>query len=257
MMWVLVLPPTYDQSSDQDRFRAETVCHPHHTSMPKRRYRRKKSCSRPRRRRRTRKKRRVRTGFPSRMAVSLPYSEIDLDIAAPANLAGSYFFRANDLFDPNQSGTGHQPRGFDQYMNFYKHFVVIGSRISVTFQNNSDFPIRCGIMLRDAAVGHNFDPDDCGEYPKKRERGCDGVTQGGRSTVTISLGCSPRKFLGRSKVLSDNQLKGDAGNSPAEVVYYQIYVYALDGTSSVPQTHIRVTIKYAAVFIEPAFGAPS
>lgn len=42
-------------------------------------------------------------------------------------------FRGNDLYDPDISGTGAQPYGFDQWMNLYERFRVLGSSIDVWF----------------------------------------------------------------------------------------------------------------------------
>ena len=42
-------------------------------------------------------------------------------------------FVANGAFDPNLTGVGHQPRGFDQFMAGYETFTVTGSKISVNF----------------------------------------------------------------------------------------------------------------------------
>lgn len=40
-------------------------------------------------------------------------------------------FRATDLYDPDYTGTGHQPLGFDQMMLMYRKFLVLKSKISV------------------------------------------------------------------------------------------------------------------------------
>lgn len=226
--------------------------------MPKT-YRRKRSrtVTRSRRRKSRSRRKRVRRAFPRKMAVNLPYSEINISIGSGAGLGGGIIFSANGVFDPNITGTGHQPRGFDQYMLFYDHYVVIGSKITVDFQNNEDFPIRCGIALRDANSNTILDPDILGEYFYKRERTAGAVTSGQSNTTTVTYQASPRKFLGRSKVLSDSSLKGSSAANPAEQLYYYIYCFALDGSSAISSTDVRVKIDYATVFIEPKLGVGS
>lgn len=42
-------------------------------------------------------------------------------------------FRGNGMYDPDRSGTGHQPYGFDQISALYKYFNVAGSSIRAWF----------------------------------------------------------------------------------------------------------------------------
>lgn len=46
-----------------------------------------------------------------------------------------HVFRANDLYDPDYTATGHQPFGRDKYTAEYKKYVVLNSFISVTWCN--------------------------------------------------------------------------------------------------------------------------
>lgn len=53
------------------------------------------------------------------MFVKLPYVE---NIQLSSGLSGApgfYVFRMNSCYDPNKSGTGYQPTGFDQYSVLY------------------------------------------------------------------------------------------------------------------------------------------
>ena len=39
----------------------------------------------------------------------------------------------NSLFDPDFTGTGHQPYYFDQFATIYQRYTVIGSKLTATF----------------------------------------------------------------------------------------------------------------------------
>ena len=41
--------------------------------------------------------------------------------------------RANGMFDPQTAVGGHQPRGFDEFMEAYDMFTVMGSKISCSW----------------------------------------------------------------------------------------------------------------------------
>lgn len=55
---------------------------------------------------------------PRMKKVTLKYTE-EVTLNPASGTTAMYRFRANDLFDPNYESTGHQPRGFDQWMGFY------------------------------------------------------------------------------------------------------------------------------------------
>jgi len=72
--------------------------------------------------------------FPASIVKTLRYST-NISMGAAVGALNTWMFRANDLFDPDYSGTGHQPMGFDQLMSWYNHFCVVRSRIVCTFRN--------------------------------------------------------------------------------------------------------------------------
>lgn len=44
-------------------------------------------------------------------------------------------FRGNSVFDPDKSGVGHQPMGFDQWSAFYDHYYVKSVEATVYFES--------------------------------------------------------------------------------------------------------------------------
>lgn len=58
----------------------------------------------------------------------------DLVNSASTTSPGVHNFSANSLFDPDQTGTGHQPRGFDQLKLLYNRYKVYAVNIKLTAQ---------------------------------------------------------------------------------------------------------------------------
>lgn len=56
------------------------------------------------------------------------YDNFNLSIAAVTDSA--YFYRMNSLYDPDITSTGHQPNGYDQWINFYRKYAVYGVKAS-------------------------------------------------------------------------------------------------------------------------------
>lgn len=166
-------------------------------------------------------------------------------------LADSYVFSANGLYDPNISAIGHQPIGFDQIMQFYDHYVVLGSKIRLNF--------RTADTVNDAIVGITLQ-DDATEIPNAER-----LIENGRCKWTLtspansnygtvakflSMKCNPAKFLGRSRPLSDSQLKGSVSSNPVEQAFWHIFAEpTTNADAGTIQCH--VVIDYIVAYIEP------
>lgn len=68
--------------------------------------------------------------MPNRSRVILTYGDVlDLTQGAPT---ATYFLRAS-AYDPDLTGTGEQPVGFDQWMEFYTNFLVTRARLRTSW----------------------------------------------------------------------------------------------------------------------------
>ncbi len=68
---------------------------------------------------------------PDRLLVALKYTAgIQLDSGGAGSIA-SHVFRGNSLFDPDFTGGGAQPTGFDQWAAFYERYRVRASSFKV------------------------------------------------------------------------------------------------------------------------------
>lgn len=74
------------------------------------------------------------SALPDQTYVKLKYNDL---ISRSGTISDNYLFALNGLFDPNITGAGAQPLGYDQWSSFYTHYQVMGSSINITFINNS------------------------------------------------------------------------------------------------------------------------
>lgn len=70
--------------------------------------------------------------FSRQYATKLKYSTI-VNISGTVLRSRDHVFRANQLYDPDFTGTGHQPRFFDQLAAIYRVYRVMGSKIRVQY----------------------------------------------------------------------------------------------------------------------------
>lgn len=181
--------------------------------------------------------------------MSLPYVEQAIQLnPGIGGLAVSHFFSANGLYDPNVTGGGHQPLGFDQIMPLYDHYTVIASKITVTaYNDDSTVKQVIGVRLADQNSAPytdlaNLMENGGGKYVWLNSKGGNG------DMVTFSMGCSPKRFFGKS--LNDDTYKGGIGANPADQVFFHVWAAPYSSTDSAA-INVNVRIDYIALFSEP------
>jgi len=92
----------------------------------------------------------VSSGFPDRKRLTLKYSDT-YEMSSSSGSVVLQQFRANSLFDPDLTGTGHQPRGYDQWCSStgpYQMYRVLAHRAvvraSCSFNAALEGQIACG-----------------------------------------------------------------------------------------------------------------
>lgn len=193
-------------------------------------------------------------GQPKKKVIKFRYADnVFINPSLTDNVNASHVFSANGMFDPDITATGHKPRGFDQWKVFYDHYVVIKSKITVkyTMQDVSSSPSNAmvGIMITDDGNTPTY-ANAIAESNHARWRWL-GNTEGRRAEATLSMHCKPHKFLGRSKPLSDSELKAPFTANPTEQVYYNLFAAGFDGAVDTDGIECFVVIEYTAVLIEP------
>ncbi len=89
--------------------------------------------------------------FAENYRVRLRYCDrVQLTTAGSVNTATTYSFRLGSLFDPDYTGTGHQPYQYDQLTTVYNKYVVEKVDFRVRFRQVASSPITslwCGYSL--------------------------------------------------------------------------------------------------------------
>jgi len=69
-------------------------------------------------------------GLPATKTVYLPYH---MEFTTSSSSLTYNTFRSNSIYDPDFTNVGHQPRGHDQYAQYYKYYRVTGIKIRAIF----------------------------------------------------------------------------------------------------------------------------
>ncbi len=206
---------------------------------------------------RSRKGRRRYSGLPRQMRSFTPkvfrtvlkyHDDKDLDPSATSDTYLGHSFAANGCFDPDITGGGHQPMGFDELMTKYQSYHVIKSTITVTFNKFSAAgdPIYhqplVGIVRREVASALTIiDVNGICEMP-----GC--VYKRGKTglPVTVKSRYSWSKTH-RSKAI-DSTNEGTVAANPSDVDYYWVWVGSATNNILQPTVTANIMISYDVLF---------
>lgn len=170
--------------------------------------------------------------------------------------ANTYIFRANNLFDTDLTGTGHQPRGFDQFMLLYSKYTVLGAKITLSAagEDTTNDNYVFGITQRSDATSISFDLKDYTEGRTVTSRMLSGGVNNPSKTISQSINIG--RFLGIKSPLSEQDLAGTANTGPINQAYFYIFA-AMPTSTGGGQIQYQITIDYNVVFHSPKLPAMS
>jgi len=162
---------------------------------------------------------------------------------------GFYVFSLNGLYDPNITGVGHQPLGFDQLMTLYDHYFGLKAKVHIQWMNDSTFT---GALVGYSITDTNAITTPLSnrlENPWTRSVPVNDVASPPiQQTVTIDLA----EFFGRKiSDLEDTTLRGTSTGNPADQAYLIVWSQLVNSGASALNVDIVVTIEYYAAFTEP------
>lgn len=190
-----------------------------------------------------------RSPFPMSTTVTLKYcTTVQLDCTAAS--AANHVFRANSIFDPDYTGTGHQPYAHDTYASIYTHYKVLKAAIKCNMvavtpdasQSNSIV----GIAVRDLST-IELNPDTLRE-----EKGTRFATLVSSGKASVSNGFNFRKQWPINPQAGTAQF----GANPTEEAFFHVFGIPINTAIDPGAVSVQITIYYTCKFWElKNFGA--
>lgn len=187
-----------------------------------------------------------RQSFPKQQFMTLKYSGTP-SVSVTAGVPNAYQFSCNGCFDPDITGSGHQPLYFDQMMAIYDHYTVLRSRIKATFipltptTRCSQFAV---LYIEDdtttGGTGFNF----YSERPGAKTAAWDPTVD---ANPTLYLAWSAAATFGPNPQ-AQSELQGDSSSNPSEQSYFTL-VYGNNNGDNATYL-LSVEIEYDVVFDE-------
>lgn len=183
--------------------------------------------------------------IPDKMTITHKYREL-VQLSTAAGGMGRYSFSCNGMFDPNLTGTGHQPMYFDQLSALYNHYTVIGAKIKVRLvpYNQSQPALQFALFVNDDTALVPTTVDGVAEETKCIAR-LYPATQAYPASVTMKW--SARKVFGPG-IMANNSLQGTAAANPSEQQFFDL-VYQVP-TATGMSWWAECEIDYIAIWSE-------
>jgi hypothetical protein len=184
-------------------------------------------------------------GFPNSIITKLRYVD-SVNLTGTTGARGLNVFAANGIFDPDVTGTGHQPLYRDSYAGIYDQYCVLGSKIKVSFSvNTADVPVIVGIQGDDdSAISTTVTTlmEQNNSYYEIMS------SRAGGGTAVVNCYFEPLEHFGVA-VKDDGSSSTAVGANASELWCYGVWAAAADAVSTVSVNAI-VEIEYIVKFSE-------
>lgn len=198
-----------------------------------------------------------RVPFPSKKMVKLPYNDVvTLTTVVGTGYPGAHTFNMSSIFDPNTTGTGHQPLYTDQLAAIYKRYRILGVAYKVTFFNHdtaSNYLV--GVM---ATTDTGFYPSALPAVQLGEKRGAIIKNYSSETGKLVLKGYVPiAKLFGVSKstILQENDYSAPFTSNPTKYAY--LIVYAADASAASGSIKAQVELNYYGMVEEPVVVSTS
>lgn len=183
--------------------------------------------------------------FPTRMVAKLRYCETISMLSSLTPLT-NINIACNSIYDPNLTGTGHQPYGHDTYATIYNQYTVLKSKITFRVGSYSSNPyITWGGGIEDT-VGTTATVDTWGERPTYKKRIMTQMGSTAAQPLTLYWDRNQR-FPGKDVY---RELSAPFGANPSEIEIFNIVAQTNSAGGTLGQVYCFVDVEYTCEFYE-------
>lgn len=189
---------------------------------------------------------------PPRALVKMRYNTpITLDVGV-TGIAAIHAFSCNGCYDPDATGTGHQPMGFDQWSSFYQRYQVLRSKITVTFFATAD-PLQRSIVgirtnaqttLAYSTAATICETGDVAYAPLT-------FATGGNNVARVTKHFDARQQFGARGIIGEDALSALITANPSEQYYFIVFAAPASPGDDTPEIDCQVQIEYEVLFSSP------
>lgn len=186
----------------------------------------------------------------------LRYCETIHPSAQAPSTGFNHVWRLNGAYDPNESGAGHQPLGWDQMDAFYNRYRVVGATITAEVCNrdttNTTWRTVCGISITPTTTfkGTTSGPDACQEQPYTVYRTLGSPDQAAGKLKIVRKLPNFKPYFGDS-YLTDDSYSALMSAVPNNEIHAIFWARPSDPANGSVSMTVNFTITYDVIFFDP------
>jgi len=191
-------------------------------------------------------------GPPDRLRITLKYSQIVTHTGSPG--PAGQVFAVNSCFDPDVSGTGHQPSFYDWLTAAYNRYCVLGCSAIIEVDNESTIALNLAAIYSDSDVSAQSV-----QFLAEANR-AKSVLVGPAGSVNTKRVIMPAiaisTIMGQLSIEPDSNMYATVGVNPTDVAFLIYKVQSSDLTTNVT-ARIKTTILMDVVMkdLNPSYAS--
>lgn len=180
---------------------------------------------------------------PQRFVTKLKYSEV----VTTAGVNAQYAMNLNSLFDPNRTGSGHQPYGYDVLALLYNRYRVIscGYRLQLALGTTT-----VPVVLTAISANENLTATTASEI-RENPRAKYLVQNPGAGAMTLHSKTYIPSLVGRNKAqyMADDRYQSTVISSPDELAVLAIQTFS-GADAPLTGVQVQVLMEYTVEFFD-------
>ncbi len=163
---------------------------------------------------------------------------------------GQHVFKANGMFDPDTTGSGHQPYGFDQMLNIYQRYCVLRTKYKVSFSPSND-RLNVGTIVASTVTTSVTDLATYSLATESPHSQAKALAYNGGMPAVFTGNIATNAILGttQNQMMSDDLFQGTTTTDPTNLTVLTVFWY--NPSTTTVTASFMINLEYEAMLFDP------
>jgi len=172
--------------------------------------------------------------FPAHYFCTMKYSHTSLLSVGTSGIYGTEQVFRTSLYDPDFTGSGHQPYSRDQIAQIWNKYTIYGVHIHIEVTDPSEDGLVVAMMLQPSGSSYTITGKTIDEIKEKTNGYTVNINNTGSQTAKVDQYMDVAKIEGvsKSKIMNDDLYSSAMSTNPSLTPYFRVAVGNLRGSGS-------------------------